>query len=82
MLVGLKHTIGAAGYDLLLFAAERPGNGFGAHSYLKRARHHNVEGVVLMGVDPEDAEVRRLVRSELPCVGVDVELAGPADRRT
>jgi LacI family transcriptional regulator len=31
-----------------------------------------------MGVDPEDAEVRRLVRSELPTVGVDVELEGPA----
>ena len=64
MLVGLKHAIGAGGYDLLLFATERPGNGYGDHSYLKRARHHNVDGVVLMGVDPEDAEVRRLVRSD------------------
>jgi LacI family transcriptional regulator len=79
VLVGLKDAIGAGGYDLLLFASERPGNGYGEHSYLKRARHHNVAGVVLMDVDPErDAEVRRLVRSELPCVGVDVELLGPA----
>ena len=78
VLVGLKDAIGAGGYDLLLFASERPGNGYGDHSYLKRARHHNVAGVVLMDVDPEDAEVRRLVRSDLPCVGVDVELAGPA----
>jgi LacI family transcriptional regulator len=31
-----------------------------------------------MDVDPEDPEVRRLVRSDLPCVGVDVELVGPA----
>jgi LacI family transcriptional regulator len=77
VLVGLKNAIGAAGYDLLLFASERPGNGYGEHSYLKRARHHNVAGVVLMDVDPEDAEVRRLVRSDLPCVGVDVELVGP-----
>jgi LacI family transcriptional regulator len=51
VLVGLKHEIGAGGYDLLLFASERPGNGYGDHSYLKRARHHSVEGVVLMGVD-------------------------------
>ena len=78
VLVGLKQHVGAGGYDLLLFASERPGNGYGEHSYLKRARHHNVDGVVLMDVDPEDAEVRRLVRSELPCVGVDVELDGPA----
>jgi LacI family transcriptional regulator len=77
VLVGLKYAIGAAGYDLLLFASERPGNGYGEHSFLKRARHHNVAGVVLMDVDPDDAEVRRLTRSDLPCVGVDVELVGP-----
>ena len=76
VLVGLKDRIGAVGYDLLLFASERPGNGYGDHSYLKRCRHHNVDGAVLMGVDAEDEELRRLLRSELPCVGVDVELAG------
>jgi LacI family transcriptional regulator, galactose operon repressor len=31
-----------------------------------------------MGVDGEDVEVRRLTRSGLPCVGVDVALSGPA----
>ena len=31
-----------------------------------------------MGQDPEEPEVRRLVRSELPIVGVDIELEGPA----
>ena len=44
VLVGLKDAIGAGGYDLLLFASERPGNGYGDHSFLKRARHHNVAG--------------------------------------
>src|SRR3954449_1752381 len=46
VLGGLKQRIGAGGFDLLLFASERPGNGYGPHSYLKRARHHAVEGVV------------------------------------
>ena len=78
VLVGLKNTIGSGGYDLLLFASDNPGNGYGTPSYLKRCRHHNVEGAVLMGMDPEDPEVRRLVRSDLPTVGVDVELAGPS----
>jgi LacI family transcriptional regulator len=78
VLVGLKNSIGAGGYDLLLFASEHPGNGYGSHTYLKRVRHHDVEGAALMGTDPEDPEVRRLVRSELPTVGVDVELEGPA----
>jgi LacI family transcriptional regulator, galactose operon repressor len=78
VLVGLKHELGAGGYDLLLFASEHPGNGYGEHSYLKRARHHSVEGVVLMGVDGEDPEIRRLTRSGVPCIGVDVALSGPA----
>src|SRR5918998_5883820 len=76
VLVGLKDALGAGGFDLLLFASERPGNGYGDHSYLKRCRHHNVDGAVLMGVNGEDQELRRLLRSELPCVGVDVELEG------
>ena len=62
---------GAPGFDLSGgFAA----NGFGAHSYLKRCRHHNVDGAVLMGTDEDDPEVRRLVRSDVATVGVDLEL--------
>jgi len=78
VMVGIKHCLGERGFDLLLFASEQPGNGFGPHSYEKRCRHHNVDGTVLMGVDPDDEETRRLVRSTLPCVGVDVALTGPA----
>ena len=76
VLVGCKDRLGARGFDLLLFASSRPGNGYGEHSYLKRCRHHNVDGVVLMGVDAEDLELRRLLRADLACVGVDVELHG------
>ena len=54
VLVGCKDRLGAQGFDLLLFASSHPGNGYGEHSYLKRCRHHNVDGVVLMGVDAED----------------------------
>ncbi|HYH90515.1 MAG TPA: LacI family DNA-binding transcriptional regulator [Solirubrobacteraceae bacterium] len=77
VLTGIKEFAGPSGYDLLLFASERPGNGYGPHSYLKRCRHHNVDGAVLMGMDAEDPEVRRLVRSDVATVGVDLELAGP-----
>jgi len=76
VLGGLKDMLGPAGFDLLLFASEQPGNGYGPHSYLKRAHHHGVDGTVLMGVDTSDAEVERLLRSDIPCVGVDVELKG------
>jgi LacI family transcriptional regulator len=78
VLVGLKHGIGAAGYDVLLFATERPdsADGNGAHSYLGRARHHRVDGVVLMGVDREDPEVVKLVEADVPLIGVDLEVSG------
>src|SRR4051794_1990647 len=77
VLGGLKQRAGKEGFDLLLFASERPGNGYGPHSYLKRARHHSVDGVALMGLNPEDDEVRRLLRAEVPAVGVDLALDGP-----
>ena len=76
VLGGLKQRAGLQCYDLLLFASERPGNGYGPHSYLKRARHHSVDGVALIGLDPEDPEVRRLVRADIPCVGIDMSLEG------
>src|ERR1700709_2387053 len=40
VLGGLKQQVGAEGFDLLLFASENPGGGYGPHSYLHRARHH------------------------------------------
>lgn len=78
VLLGLEHEARAQGYDLLLLASERAGGGYGEHSPLKRARHHGVDGAVLLGVDGEDAEIRRLARSGLPCVGVDIAAGGPA----
>ena len=77
VLVGLKHGIGARGYDLLLFATEQPhSSGAGEHSYLRRARQHSVDGVVLMGVDRTDPEVERLLASDIPLIGVDLDIAG------
>jgi LacI family transcriptional regulator len=77
VLGGLKQRVGAEGFDLLLFASERPGGGYGRHSYLKRARHHSVDACALIGLDPTDQEVQRLVRGEIPCVAIDMELEGP-----
>jgi LacI family transcriptional regulator len=79
VLVGLKHAVGARKYDLLLFSTGDGENGFGNHDYLKRSRHHHVDGVVLMGVDAHDPAVRELAGSRIPCVAVDLDLVG---RRT
>ena len=45
VLTGLKHAAGELGYDLLVFAAYRP------KEFLRRALHHRVDGLILMGVD-------------------------------
>ncbi len=79
VLVGLKRHLGASGYDLLLFASERSGGGYGSHSILKRCRHRGVDGVVLMGITGDGAAMEELTRSALPCISVDVERTG---RRT
>jgi LacI family transcriptional regulator, galactose operon repressor len=77
VLVGVKRGAGASGYDLLLFATEQPGSGDGQpHSYVRRARHHHVDGVILMGVDRQDPEVERLLDSDVPLIGVDLDIAG------
>jgi LacI family transcriptional regulator len=81
VLVGLKHGAGRLGYDLLLFASEEPGNGFGGtHSYLRRAGHHGVDGAIIMGFDGRDPEIEKLASSQLPCIAVDADLAGLAVR--
>jgi LacI family transcriptional regulator len=76
VLVALKRRLGAAGYDLLLYATETPGNGFEPQSYLSRSRSHRVDGVVLMGVDAHDPGIRALTGARIPCVAVDVDLVG------
>jgi LacI family transcriptional regulator len=78
VLVGLKRGIGTLGYDLLLFATEQPGSSPNRpHSYLRRARHHRVDGIVLMGVERDDPEVEKVVQSSTPVMAVDIDVSGP-----
>jgi LacI family transcriptional regulator len=77
VLVGLKHAIGALGFDLLLFSTEQPSSpGSLAHSYLRRARQHQADGVVVMGVPRDDPEVEELASSPIPVIGVDLDIGG------
>ncbi|MGZ8626195.1 MAG: LacI family DNA-binding transcriptional regulator [Actinomycetota bacterium] len=76
VLVGLKNSIGGLGYDLLLFSTGAPGNEFGTKRFLSRARHHRVDGMVLMGVDRDDPEIDELVASGIPGMAVDLDIQG------
>lgn len=71
VLVGLKDQLGAKGYDLLLFASQTNTGG-----YLSRCQQHHVDGAVVMGIEADDPELRRLAKSEVPTVGVDVQIDG------
>jgi LacI family transcriptional regulator len=77
VLLGLQHGAGSRGYDLLLFATDEPGDVFGGtHSYFRRAEHHGVGGVVVMGFDGSHPEMQKLIASDVPCMAVDAELGG------
>ena len=77
VLVGLKHSLGASGYDVLLFATEQPGTSRGPHAYARRARHHGVDGVVVLAVDDaEEPELQKLLAAGTPVVAVDLAING------
>ena len=70
VLTGLKHAAGELGYDLLVFAAYRP------KEFLRRALHHRVDGLILMGVDRREPELARLLERHIPAVAVDLDVTG------
>ncbi|WP_067936125.1 LacI family DNA-binding transcriptional regulator [Alicyclobacillus kakegawensis] len=84
--VGLRHpffsdlisafqdVVGRQGYDVLFFAdrqLEQAVSGFEA-----RARHREVDGVLVFGVPRRDPGLPELANSQIPCVFVDLDLIG------
>jgi LacI family transcriptional regulator len=69
VLAGLKAAVGLHDYDLLLFS--------GTPRFLRRALHHHVDGLVLMGVDRRDADLLAVLERGLPTVAVDLDVRGP-----
>lgn len=74
---GLKEVITGGGYDLLLFTGGTPLGSIRTYDYLERCRRHHVDGVILMGVGRSFPEIQKLVRSEVPCIGIELDLTGP-----
>ncbi|WP_096187135.1 LacI family DNA-binding transcriptional regulator [Evansella halocellulosilytica] len=69
-----KKTIGQMGYDLLFFSNEQ----FHKENedYLARCLHYNVDGCIIISGGDVEPTVYELDKSEIPCVGVDLELFG------
>lgn len=74
LLIGLKIALADAGYHLMVMSP-RPERD-GQHAFARTAAAHNLDGVLLMGVDENLPEVNELITSGLPVVGVDLPVRG------
>lgn len=70
--VGVRRHLSAGGADLVLLAAARPEDGVDA--YVRAARRHGLDGVLVMGVDEGHPALTALTASGLPCVAVDLPI--------
>jgi LacI family transcriptional regulator len=75
LLVALKRPLSDAGYHLMLVSTAAVDAG--VDSYLRTARQHSLDGVILMGVDQHHPAITALVESPVACVAVDLPLHGP-----
>jgi DNA-binding LacI/PurR family transcriptional regulator len=72
VLESFKNTAESKGYDLMFISQFIGGK---KTSYLEHCRFRNVDGVVAVLLDLEQANVTELVNSDIPCVFLDYESA-------
>lgn len=74
VLNSFKKQMGFLGYDLLFFSNEK------SHAidgdYLARCRHFQVDGCIIVTGQQVEPSISELDHSEIPCIGVDIELKG------
>ncbi|WJE17686.1 LacI family DNA-binding transcriptional regulator [Halobacillus sp. ACCC02827] len=70
-----KKTVGALGYDLLLFSNEKIYEG--ESKYLERCKHFHVDGCLIIAGDEIEDAVHEIAASDIPCIGIDLKLEGP-----
>ncbi|QMU77753.1 LacI family transcriptional regulator [Streptacidiphilus sp. PB12-B1b] len=75
LMTGIKRALGESGRHLLLLNIG--GQDRDEQLYAETARQHQLDGVIMMGMDPELPAVRALTGSGLPCVAFDTPLTGP-----
>lgn len=77
LLVGVKRALNASGRHMLLLNVDDYRSGAGDRAYLDIALQHQLDGVVMMGVDEQHAAMRTLYGSGFPCVALDLPVQGP-----
>lgn len=69
-----QKTLGAMGYDIIIFSNEM----FDKDSvdYLARSRHYRLDGCLIIAGEEVEEAVTELDKSDIPCLGIDLELTG------
>ncbi|WP_419957297.1 LacI family DNA-binding transcriptional regulator [Psychrobacillus psychrotolerans] len=69
-----QKTLGAMGYDIIIFSNEM----FDKDSvdYLARSRHYRLDGCLIIAGEEVEEAVSELDKSDIPCLGIDLELTG------
>lgn len=73
VIYGMEKALGKMGYDILYFTNRHWGENF---SYVEKCRDRNVDGVTLMGVPKDDPNIKKLLKTDIPSVFVDVDIKG------
>jgi len=74
VLNSFKRQMGFFGYDLILFSNQRFFHE--KEDYLARCRHYHIDGCIIIAGDRIEPSVRQLAQSDIPCVGIDLQLEG------
>ena len=78
ILIALKTALSAHGLHLLLLAGRGDDPADDPEHYLRAARRHNLDGLVVIDDGSDDPAVPALAGAPLPCVALDLRLTGPA----
>ena len=77
LLIGVKRALNASGRHVLLLNVDDHNAAERERAYLDAALQHQLDGVVMMGVDDLEPAVRGLYSSGFPCVALDLPIEGP-----
>lgn len=75
LFVGIRQALTAGGFHLMVLStAADVADAPGVDAYVRAARQHSLDGVIVMGVDEGHPAITSLVDSGLACVAVDLPL--------
>lgn len=77
LLVGVKRALSASGRHMLLLNVDDHRHRSSDRAFLDIALQHQLDGVVMMGVDDQHPAMRTLYGSGFPCVALDLPVQGP-----